>query len=108
MNKQSSETRPLTQRLPGFFYGGDYNPEQWTAAFESNEEEVWREDVRLMRLAHVNVATVGVFSWVSLQPDEHTFTFEWLDRIMDLLAENQISVCLATATAAQPGWLSAA
>ncbi len=108
MNEQSSETHPLTQRLPGFFYGGDYNPEQWTVAFGSNEEEVWREDVRLMRLAHVNVATVGVFSWVSLQPDEHTFTFEWLDRIMDLLAENQIAVCLATATAAQPAWLSVA
>ena len=108
MNEQSSETYPLTPRLSRFFYGGDYNPEQWMAAFGANEEEVWREDVRLMRLAHVNVATVGVFSWVSLQPDEHTFTFEWLDRVMNLLAENQIFVCLATATAAQPAWLSAA
>jgi beta-galactosidase len=107
MNEQSSETHPLTSRLPRFFYGGDYNPEQWTTTFGANEEEVWREDVRLMRLAHVNVATVGVFSWVSLQPDEHTFTFEWLDRVMDLLAENQIFACLATATAAQPAWLSA-
>jgi len=108
MNEQSLVARPLTPRLRAFFYGGDYNPEQWTPAFGSDEEEVWREDMRLMRQAHVNVATVGVFSWVSLQPDEHTFTFGWLDRVMDLLAENQLFACLATGTAAQPAWLSTA
>src|SRR3954467_4235963 len=86
----------LSQRLPHFAYGGDYNPEQWTPAFGYEGETVWQDDIRLMRLAHVNVATVGVFSWVSLQPDEQTFTFEWLDRVMDLLAENSISACLGT------------
>lgn len=101
-------TSPLSSRLPAFYFGGDYNPEQWTRAFGHDEETVWREDMRLMKLAGVNVATVGVFSWVSLQPDEHTFAFEWLDRVMNLLAENGIYACLATATAAQPAWLSAA
>lgn len=100
--------RWLRQRLPHFAYGGDYNPEQWTPAFGYEDETIWHEDMRLMRLAGVNVATVGVFSWVSLQPDEQTFTFGWLDRVMDLLAENHIFACLATATAAQPAWLSAA
>lgn len=98
----------LTSRLRAFYFGGDYNPEQWTPALGYDDEAVWREDMRLMKLAGVNVATVGVFSWVSLQPDEHTFTFEWLDRVLDLLAENGIYACLATATAAQPAWLSAA
>src|SRR5712691_7079760 len=108
MNEQPSGVRPLTARLPAFFYGGDYNPEQWTAASGFDEEEVWREDMRLMRQAHVNVATVAVFSWVSLQPDVYTFTFGWLDRVMDLLAQNGIFACLSTGTAAQPAWLSAA
>src|SRR5229473_3408849 len=108
MLMQQSDATPLTARLPALYFGGDYNPEQWTPAFGYDEEEVWREDMRLMRLAHVNVATVGVFSWVSLQPDEHTFTFGWLDRVMDLLAEHGLFACLATATAAQPAWLSAA
>src|SRR3954463_7562409 len=94
--------------MPHFAHGGDYNPEQWTPAFGYEDEAIWREDMRLMRLAHVNVATVGVFSWVALQPDENTFTFGWLDRIMDLLAENGIFACLGTGTAAQPAWLSAA
>lgn len=98
---------PLSSRLPAFFHGGDYNPEQWTPAFGYEDETIWREDLRLMRLAHVNIATIGVFSWVSLQPDEQTFTFDWLDRVLDLLHEHRIYACLATATAAQPAWLSA-
>jgi beta-galactosidase len=93
---------------PGILFGGDYNPEQWTPAMGYAGETIWQEDMRLMREAGVNVATVGVFSWVSLQPDEQTFTFEWMDRLLDLLAENGISACLATGTAAQPAWLSAA
>ncbi|HYP19837.1 MAG TPA: beta-galactosidase [Chloroflexia bacterium] len=98
----------LHNRLPYFAHGGDYNPEQWMSASDPQDEAIWREDMRLMRLAGVNVATVGVFSWVSLQPDEHTFTFGWLDRVMDRLAENGIFACLATGTAAQPAWLSKA
>ena len=47
-------------RLPHFAYGGDYNPEQWTPAFGYEDERIWHDDMRLMRLAHVNVATVGV------------------------------------------------
>ncbi len=95
-------------RMPAVLFGGDYNPEQWMATHGHDEESVWREDMRLMRLAGVNVVTVGVFSWVALQPDEQTYTFGWLDRVLDLLHENGIRVCLATATAAQPAWLSAA
>ncbi len=98
----------LYGRLKQIAYGGDYNPEQWTPRFGYEGEAIWQEDMRLMRLAGVNVATVGVFSWVSLQPDEHTFTFEWLDRVLDLLAENGVFASLATATAAQPAWLSEA
>jgi beta-galactosidase len=98
----------LRARLPHIAYGGDYNPEQWTPAFGYEGERIWHDDMRLMRLAQVNVATVGVFSWVALQPDETTFTFGWLDRVMDLLAENGIFACLGTGTAAQPAWLSAA
>ncbi len=80
-------------------YGGDYFPEQWP-------EETWQEDIRLMKQAHVNMVSLGIFSWALLQPDEDTFTFDWLDRIMDMLAANDIDVCLGTATAAQPNWLS--
>jgi beta-galactosidase len=84
---------------PKLLYGGDYNPEQWP-------ESVWTEDVRLMRAAGVNIVSLGIFSWAKLQPAPRRWDFGWLDRIMDLLAANGISVCLATATASPPPWLS--
>ena len=89
----------VNEKLPRFFHGGDYNPEQWGP-------EVWKEDFRLMKLANVNVATVGVFSWVSLQPAPDRFEFGWLDRVMDGLAENGLYAVLATPSAAHPAWLS--
>jgi len=86
--------------FPRILHGGDYNPEQWP-------EDIWDEDMRLMQKAHVNIATLPVFGWVSLQPDENTWTFEWLDTVIDKLWAGGVSVCLATATASQPAWLDA-
>jgi beta-galactosidase len=62
--------------------------------------------MRLMQECAYRVATVGVFSWVSLQPDEERFTFEWLDTVLDKLSAAGRFVCLATPSAAQPAWMS--
>jgi beta-galactosidase len=82
-------------------YGGDYNPEQWP-------EEVWLEDVRLMREAGVTMVSLGIFAWSRIQPAEGIFDFDWLDRIIDLLHEGGIAVDLATATASPPPWATTA
>ncbi|GCE30361.1 beta-galactosidase [Dictyobacter alpinus] len=87
-------------------YGGDYNPEQWISKEDGNA--IWLKDLRLMRKAGVNCVSLGVFSWSAVQPAEDVFTFDWLDQIFELLAEQHIYVCLGTGTAAQPAWLSAA
>ncbi|MFE4369044.1 beta-galactosidase [Streptomyces sp. NPDC056835] len=79
-------------------FGGDYNPEQWP-------EETWAQDVRLMREARVNSVTLGVFSWAKLEPRPGARDFGWLDRLMDLMAENGIGVVLATPTASPPPWM---
>ncbi|MGK3937991.1 beta-galactosidase [Streptomyces caeruleatus] len=81
----------------GIAYGGDYNPEQWP-------EEVWAEDVRLMREAGVNMVSVNIFAWALLEPSEGAYDFERLDRILALLHENGIAADLATPTAAPPAW----
>lgn len=107
MTSTSIEHSWPTSRFPGFLFGGDYNPEQWIPQMGYEGETIWLDDMRLMRLAGVNAVSVGIFSWAALQPDEHTFTFEWLDRVLKLLAENGIFACLGTGTAAQPAWLSA-
>ena len=89
----------ISPKLHKIWYGADYNPDQWP-------EETWDEDVRLMKLAHVDVATLPVFSWTLLQPAEDRYSFEWLDRILDKLAGAGIYACIATSTAAQPAWMS--
>jgi beta-galactosidase len=80
-------------------YGGDYNPEQWP-------REVWADDMRLFRLAGIDIATVNVFSWALLQPSEDSYRFDTLDEIVDTLHANGIALCLATATAAHPAWMA--
>ena len=39
-------------------HGGDYNPEQWLES-----QDILEEDIRLMKQAHINCVTLGVFSW---------------------------------------------
>ncbi|WP_367997075.1 beta-galactosidase [Paenibacillus sp. CH40] len=92
---------PISERVPRMLHGADYNPEQW-----QHYPEVLAEDIRLMKLAKCNVMSVGIFSWVSLEPEEGVFTFEWLDRILDSFAENGIYAFLATPSGARPAWMS--
>ena len=65
-----------SSKVHKILYGGDYNPEQWP-------EEIWKEDMRLFKLAHIDVVTLNVFSWAALQPDEITYDFSKLDKIME-------------------------
>lgn len=88
---------PWVQRPAGLCYGGDYNPEQWP-------REVWAQDIALMQEAGINLVSIGIFSWVLLEPREGEYDFEWLDHLMDLLADAGISVDLGTPTAAPPAW----
>ncbi|MFW5883246.1 MAG: beta-galactosidase [Verrucomicrobiota bacterium] len=88
-------------KLPEVLYGGDYNPEQWP-------ESVWQDDMRRMGECGVNCVTLGVFSWAKLNPAPGRYTFEWMDRVFDLLETHGIKVILATATASPPAWLAKA
>ena len=96
--RRASRLARFTTKLA---YGGDYNPEQWP-------ESVWNDDMRLMRAAGVNTATVGVFAWSLLEPAEGVYNFEWLDRVLDLLDEHGVQAVLATPTASPPPWFTIA
>lgn len=89
----------LTKMAKKMLYGGDYNPEQW-------DESVWEEDMRLFHLAGIDCVTLNVFSWAALQPDEVTYRFEKLDKIMEMVKANGLKVVLATSTAAHPAWMA--
>jgi len=85
--------------LTHFLHGADYYPEQWDAS-------VWLEDVRLMKKAGINAVSLGIFAWSHLEPEEGRFDFDWMDNIVSLLGQNNISIILATPSGARPPWLA--
>ena len=99
----SKRYAPFHPSCTTMLHGGDYNPDQWIAT-----PGIWDEDMRLMRLAGCNAASVGIFSWAALEPEEGRFTFDWLDTIMDKIAANNGHTILATPSGSKPAWLSRA
>ena len=41
----------FNDKIKGISYGGDYNPEQWS-------EEIWKQDMLLMKKAGINLVSV--------------------------------------------------
>lgn len=89
----------INAKFPKIWYGGDYNPEQWDKA-------TMEEDMRMFKLAGIDVATLNVFSWAKIQRDEVSYDFTWLDDIIDRLTKENIYICLATSTGAHPAWMA--
>ncbi len=92
---------PTFPDFPHMLHGGDYSPEQWRET-----PEIWDEDMRLMKLAHTNEMTMGIFSWAELEPEEGVYDFSVLDTLMDKIYQNGGRVILATPSGARPHWLS--
>ena len=59
-------------------YGGDYNPEQWL-----DHPELLEKDIEYMKEAHINLVSMGIFSWAMLEPEEGTYNFSWLEENPD-------------------------
>jgi len=81
-----------------FYFGADYYPEHWP-------EGRWSEDARLMAEAGFNVVRLAEFAWSRMEPQEGEFDFDWLDRVISVLAFHDIRVVLGTPTASPPPWL---
>ena len=79
-------------------YGGDYNPNQWP-------REIWEEDMRIFRKAHINSTSINIFSWAKIQPSEETYYFDELDDIVEMLSKEGYDIVMATSTAALPAWM---
>lgn len=82
-------------------HGGDYNPEQWL-----EYPDIIEEDIRLMKEAHVNCVSIGIFSWFMLEPKEDQYELGWLEQIINRLYEEDIYVILATPSGAMPHWMT--
>ena len=80
------------------YYGVDYYPEHWP-------EERWPLDAKLMEEAGINVTRLAEFAWSKLEPEEGSFDFSWLDKVINILSRHNIKVVLGTPTASPPMWL---
>lgn len=94
------ENNILFPQLRSFVHGGDYNPEQWL-----DRPDILEEDVRLMKKAGINSASLGIFSWSVYEPSEGEFHFDWMEAIIQRLYENGIYTVLSTPSGARPAWL---
>ncbi|MBN2618005.1 MAG: beta-galactosidase [Spirochaetales bacterium] len=82
-----------------FFYGGDYNPDQWS-------DEIVDLDLELFKKANINIVTLPVFSWAKFQSSDTEYHFEWFDKIINKITASGLNICMATSTAVQPAWMS--
>ena len=97
----SNHKRTYTTDAKFMLHGGDYNPDQWLS-----HPEILEDDIRLMKLAHTNTFSVGIFAWSALEPEEGVYSFEWLDDIFDRIASIGGRIILATPSGARPAWMS--
>jgi beta-galactosidase len=81
-----------------FHFGVDYYPEHWP-------KERWATDAQLMQAAGVNTVRLAEFAWSYLEPEPGRFAFDWLDRALDILADQGIQALLGTPTASPPPWV---
>ena len=88
----------LNERL---LHGGDYNPDQWL-----DRPDILEKDIELMKQAHINCVSLGIFSWAALEPEEGVYKLDWMKNIIDNLYENGIYTILATPSGARPVWMA--
>lgn len=93
--------KPLTPKYTHLLHGGDYNPDQWL-----DRPDILEKDIELMKEAHINCVSVGIFSWAKLEPEEGKYQFDWLEAVLDNLYQNGIYTVLATPSGAKPVWMS--
>ena len=63
-------------------YGADYNPDQWL-----HRPDILAQDIELMKKANVNVVSLGIFAWATLEPEEGKYDLDWMAKIIDDLYE---------------------
>ena len=68
-------------------HGGDYNPEQWL-----DRPDILEKDIEYFKKAKINTVSVGMFSWAMLEPEEGNYQFDWLEKVIDSLYAEGISI----------------
>lgn len=75
-----------------------YYPEHWP-------EDYWARDAQRMRALGLTYVRIGEFAWGRIEKSEGSFSWDWMDRAIDVLGNAGLSVVLGTPTATPPKWL---
>jgi len=76
-----------------------YYPEAWP----SNQ---WARDIANIKKLNLEFVHMGEFAWAFMEPQEGKFDFDWLERNVQLCAEQGLKVILCTPSPTPPVWLS--
>lgn len=75
-----------------------YYPEHWN-------EKQWERDINNIAEMGFEFVHLAEFAWFKMEPVQGTFDFVWLDRVVDLCAENNMKVVMCTPSATTPAWM---
>ncbi|SFS01235.1 beta-galactosidase [Yoonia litorea] len=75
-----------------------YYPEHWP-------EEQWVQDATRMVETGLSWVRIGEFGWSRMEPKPGIFTWDWLDRAIDVLGSAGLKIILGTPTATPPRWM---
>ena len=75
-----------------------YYPEAWP----SNQ---WARDIANIKSMGLEFVHMGEFAWVFMEPREGEYSFDWLERNVQLCAGQGLKVVLCTPSPAPPIWL---
>ncbi|WP_346860605.1 beta-galactosidase [uncultured Draconibacterium sp.] len=75
-----------------------YYPEHWN-------ETQWERDIKNIADMGFEFVHLAEFAWFKMEPVEGKFDFTWLDRVVDLCAENNLQVVMCTPSATTPAWM---
>ena len=78
-----------------------YYPEAWPA-------DQWPRDIANIRKMGLEFVHMGEFAWAFMEPEEGKFDFDWLEKNVQLCAQQGLKVVLCTPSPTPPVWLTQA
>ena len=75
-----------------------YYPEHWS-------EDLWITDAKNIQKNGIKWVRIAEFAWSRIEPNPGDFNWNWLDKIVDILGNNNLKIIMCTPTATPPKWL---
>lgn len=75
-----------------------YYPEHWS-------KDQWHSDAADMKALGLTYVRIGEFAWSRIEPAREQFSFDWLDRAIDILGGAGLKIIFGIPTATPPKWL---